>query len=236
MKKEKINWYIVSKEYVEYLKRYDKKVQNIDYKNTSKPYIGIILEINDFKYYVPISSVKLKHYHMHENIDFVKILDGERILAAINLNNMIPVLKNDVTLLKFNELPKYFVFEDKSLEMKYISLLRRELIIINSRRNEIMKRAQILYNLKSNGINTKMANRCCEFSLLEEKCIEYTRIQSLLPELKYIKNKEDLYYIYDNLDNQDLFEETVKKIDNKEKSIKIQELNKESINRILLLK
>lgn len=60
MKKEKLKWYIVDKEYVNYLKKYDNKVENITYNARLKPYIGIIISINKFNYYVPISSAKEK--------------------------------------------------------------------------------------------------------------------------------------------------------------------------------
>lgn len=41
MEEEKLRWYIVKKDYVNYLQKYDNKVANIDYKVKLKPYIGI---------------------------------------------------------------------------------------------------------------------------------------------------------------------------------------------------
>ena len=64
---DKLKWYVVNKEYVNYLKQYDDKVENIDYSSKLKPYIGIIININEFDYYVPISSAKLKHYKIKED-------------------------------------------------------------------------------------------------------------------------------------------------------------------------
>ena len=57
----KLKWYVVDKEYVRYLKKFDDKVENINYKEKLKPYIGILITINETNYYVPISSVKEKH-------------------------------------------------------------------------------------------------------------------------------------------------------------------------------
>lgn len=48
-----MNWYIVYKEYVNYLHSVDNRAQHIEYNSRIKPYIGIVLEIQDFKYYVP---------------------------------------------------------------------------------------------------------------------------------------------------------------------------------------
>ena len=34
-----MNWYVVNKEYVKYLKKFDSRVADIDYQNKLKPYI-----------------------------------------------------------------------------------------------------------------------------------------------------------------------------------------------------
>lgn len=102
MKNKKIQWYIINKNYINYLKQFDSKVQNINYSNTSKPYLGIIFNINNFNYYVPISSVKSKHYSMSNNVDFIKIINNNKILSVINLNNMIPIPESETTLLEYD--------------------------------------------------------------------------------------------------------------------------------------
>ena len=68
----KFRWYVVDKEYVKFLRKYDNKVENIEYDKKLKPYIGILLNINGFNYYVPISSAKEKHYKIKEGMDFIK--------------------------------------------------------------------------------------------------------------------------------------------------------------------
>ncbi|MCR5388003.1 MAG: type III toxin-antitoxin system ToxN/AbiQ family toxin, partial [Lachnospiraceae bacterium] len=40
-----------------------------------RKYIGIVLEINSFKYFAPLSSFKSKHKKMDEGVDFIKIKD-----------------------------------------------------------------------------------------------------------------------------------------------------------------
>lgn len=82
MNNEHLSWNVLSKKYVEYLQRYDSLVQNIDYgDNEIKPYIGIVLQINNFNYYVPISSTKEKHYKMKEGKDFIIIKEHSKILG-----------------------------------------------------------------------------------------------------------------------------------------------------------
>ena len=171
----KLNWYIMKKEYIKYLKKFDNKVQDIEYINKSKPYIGIVFNINNFNYYVPISSCKNKYYSMSENIDFVKVTEGRKILAAINLNNMIPVPEENINLLDYQNISEYFSFRNEIDKQKYIALLRKEIAIINQRKDDILRRAKRLYELKYKFPNYKVSKRCCNFKLLERKCNEYHR-------------------------------------------------------------
>ena len=173
--KDKLKWYVVDKEYVSYLKEFDNKVENIDYSNRFKPYLGIIITINEINYYVPISSVKEKHYKMNEDIDFIKISENDRILGVLNLNNMIPIDNDSVKNLKYSEIEKYRNFKTNKEKSLYISLLNMELELINSRIEKIKANAFKLYNEKTNRPNSKISKRCCDFKVLEEKCRKYKR-------------------------------------------------------------
>ncbi len=230
MHKEYINWYIVDKKYIDYLKRYDNKVQNIEYKKSSKPYIGIVFKVNNFNYYVPISSPKQKHYLMNENTDFLKIDDGKKILSVINLNNLVPILDNEITLLKYEDISHYFQFKDKKEEQKYVALLNIEKNLINKKIDILLWRAKKLYSIKYNKPNSKIAHRTCDFKLLEEKCIEYSRIKKILKKDKFIDNEEVLFFIYESLENNDKFENIIQYFENKGTNIK--NLSKEEINNI----
>ena len=173
--KDKLKWYIVDNEYVSFLKEFDNKVENIDYSNRFKPYLGIIITINEINYYVPISSVKEKHYKMNEDIDFIKISENDRILGVLNLNNMIPIDNDSVKNLKYSEIEKYRNFKTNKEKSLYISLLNMELELINSRIEKIKANAFKLYNEKTNRTNSKISKRCCDFKVLEEKCRKYKR-------------------------------------------------------------
>lgn len=171
----KLKWYVVDKEYVRYLKKFDDKVENINYKEKLKPYIGILITINETNYYVPISSVKEKHYKMNEDMDFIKIMENDRILGVLNLNNMIPIDNKNVRLLKYKEIDEYRKFKDDRERNLYISLLSMELGLINDKIEKIRLNAIKLYNEKINKPNSKISKRCCNFKLLEEKCKKYKR-------------------------------------------------------------
>lgn len=173
--KDKLKWYVVEKEYVSYLKKFDNKVANIEYNDRFKPYLGIIITINEMNYYVPISSVKEKHYKMNEDIDFIKINKDDRILGVLNLNNMIPIDNENVTILRYIEIEDYREFKNDKEKSLYISFLNTELRLINNKIKKIKDNAIKLYNEKINRPNSKISKRCCDFKFLEKKCKEYRK-------------------------------------------------------------
>ena len=79
----------VNSKYCEYLRQYDYRVSFNSNEKETRPFVGILFEINEIKYFAPLSSPKPKHQKMKNTIDFYKIDSGK--LGAINFNNMIPV-------------------------------------------------------------------------------------------------------------------------------------------------
>ena len=141
MKENKLKWYIADKEYVNYLRQFDEKVENIDYNTKLKPYIGILITINEFNYYVPISSAKEKHYKIREGMDFIKIMQDDKIIGVLNLNNMIPISDENVKVLKYKEIENYRDFGSDKEKTLYISFLSFELNLINDKMEKIKKSA-----------------------------------------------------------------------------------------------
>ena len=56
------------------------------------------------EYFAPLSSPKVKHIHMKNNLDVIKI-DGGRY-GVVNFNNMIPVTSNNYEIFNLNATPK----------------------------------------------------------------------------------------------------------------------------------
>lgn len=56
-----MDWYVVNKEYINYLKQFDSRVGYVEYGERLKLHVGILLAVGTFNYYVPISSAKPKH-------------------------------------------------------------------------------------------------------------------------------------------------------------------------------
>lgn len=170
-----MNWYVIEKKYVKYLHKQDSKVENIEYGEKLKPYIGIILKINNYNYYVPVSSAKEKHYKMDNQVDLYKIKRGEKILGVLNINNMIPIKEEYVKILRYNEIEKYRKFKSLKEKQQYIELLEIELKIINRKEIEITEKARKLYNLVIKYPMSRLAKRSCNFKILELKADKYNK-------------------------------------------------------------
>ena len=60
-----LNLYSISDEYVEYLRKFDNRVYDNkeDYRVHTRKYLGVVLSINSFNYYIPFSSPKDTDYY-----------------------------------------------------------------------------------------------------------------------------------------------------------------------------
>lgn len=154
--------YEIENTYIDYLASFAPHLFHNKKENqkNERKYIGIVLTVNDFDYFVPLSSFKEKHIKMKNNIDFLKV--GS--YAVINLNNMFPVPETQC----------FYVDISKETDRSYKALLSAEYRIISSMQERILKNAKSLYDYKIKNANTTpLAKRCNDFKLLEEKCRLY---------------------------------------------------------------
>lgn len=158
--------YNVSQRYYNYIRRYDDKIPYLNRGKENRPFIGIVLSINDCLYFAPLTSPKPKHLHMRNMEDFQKIAEGK--LGAINFNNMIPVPKNEL-----KEMNLEISFLDTKDTILYKKLLEKQRIWCNQNRYDIYNKAEVLNRIIYNPEKAKLRERCCDFKLLEEKCKEY---------------------------------------------------------------
>lgn len=172
-----MNWYVVDKNYINYLVKVDKRVGYVEYGGCLKLHIGILVTVNYLNYYVPISSAKSKHHNMSNSIDFHKLIDevtGE-LYAVININNMIPVPDFCITQLKYDKIANFRTFLNEKEKTDYIYLLQKEKLIIDKIALTLQSKAQKLYQKCLDKPNSSLAARCCNFLLLEEKCKCYNK-------------------------------------------------------------
>lgn len=108
-------------------------------------------------------------------MDFIKIMQDDRIIGVLNINNMIPILDDNVTILKYKDIENYRDFESDRERKLYISFLSFELDLINEKMDKIKKSALKLYNEKISNPTSNVAKRCCDFKLLEEESKLYKK-------------------------------------------------------------
>ena len=168
MDNKKLKFYTVTEEYMIYLKKYDEKVMDNRGVKNKRPYIGVLFEIDRKKYLAPLSFPKPKHLTMKNSLDFVKINQGK--FGVINLNNMFPVIEEVIIEKNIN------LEEDN----KYKELLVNQLDWCNKmeNRDNIYRKAEKLYKeILNKKEQSRFWNRCCDFSLLEEKAIEFISLE-----------------------------------------------------------
>ena len=102
---------------------------------------------------------------MKNDLDFSKILDSDnKIIGALNLNNMIPVSKEVIRILDIRPDRR-----DSPKERAYKELLNNQLDWCNNNIESITKKANKLYVLvtQTPEKSRNLTKRCCDFKKLE---------------------------------------------------------------------
>lgn len=171
---QRVRFYRIDLDYVKYLWEHDNKVQynmdETDDYNKRRPYIGIVLRINNFKYFAPLEHPRRSHKTLKNNPHILKINNGLHGLIAFN--NMIPVDNSE--LIEFN-------FNDE--ETDYQKILKSQFIFCDNNKKRISKHAKDTYNKVVLNKEPFFIKVSCNFKFLEEKCLEYK---------SYLGSKEDI--------------------------------------------
>ena len=157
-----IRFYEIDDAYIDYLAKFTPHLFHNKQagQHNERKYIGVLLTINGYDYFAPLSSFKPKHEKMKEGLDFLKVGN----YAVINLNNMFPADKKHCRFVDFS----------KEQNPQYKKLLESEYRIIRVRQDKILKNAVTLYNHRIKyGDSTALGKRCNDFNLLEEKAKLY---------------------------------------------------------------
>lgn len=170
----KLKLYIVSDDYIEFLRKFDSKVMLN--KEAERKYLGTVLSINEFNYFVPLSSPKDKDYIINNGIkeirkDTITILriilenanNKPELKGTLRFSNMIPVPDKELT---------YYDVNNES-NVNYKILVIKELLFINQNTEKIIKNAKVLYNQKVKNYSFRHLQFTLDFKLLEEKSLEY---------------------------------------------------------------
>ena len=166
--------------YIRDLSNVDRNVMSVSPQidKSSRPFVGILILINQRKYCIPLTSPKAKFEGRKNSVDFIKILHpteknehgANKVIGALNLNNMIPVEDSLLTPIDLNSHSS-----DNRSTILYKQLMKDQLNWCQSNHEIILKRANQLYNLVSNHPekNRNLVKRCCNFKKLETALDRY---------------------------------------------------------------
>lgn len=161
---EILQFYYIDTKYINFLKKFQKYIWDNDEKGRVRPYLGVILEINEMKYFAPLTSPKSSNSHVKDNLMKIRLDYKNQFLGIINLNNIIPVHESLAAIVVFDK-----------LDNKYRQLLEVQRIVIRKKEMRIIKNSNVLYNKVCHHPedNDYFVKRCYDFKLLESKCSEF---------------------------------------------------------------
>ena len=174
-----------------YLKKLHETCSEIYYKSSGyekKPYIGILINNNNRKYVIPLSSAKEKHktwknvsndcFLVYEYADRSKMRKKDiwiqengtervkHILSVVDIKKMIPIEEGLYSIVELNSNDL-----DTREMKKYKDLLNKEYAFYLKIIDAVIDKANKLYFKQ---ISTgKVAKFCCDFKALERVCDTY---------------------------------------------------------------
>ena len=182
VKIDKLAFYSINIDYLEFLHQKDSEVYyNSSYRNSLKPFLGIIIGIDDFNYFIPLTSAKEKHSRMKlRTREHLLVYEKEpksrerdhwvyrecnedsnyHIFGMLDIKKMIPVPEGLYQKINFDDFDKY-----------YAALLNKEFNFCLEKRRAISKLASNLH--KQQLKKGKPLAKHCNFLLLENAMKEW---------------------------------------------------------------
>lgn len=180
---ENFGFYTIDADYLEFLNSKDSEVYyNISYRNAVKPFIGIVIDMTKFKYFIPLTSAKEKHINwknscdehflVYEVIDksinipgdvYKGYSDGKKmhVMSVLDIKKMIPVP---------NDAYERIVFDNLG-DDRYQDLFEKEYAFCLTIKDKILKRADKIYKRQK---ETQVIRRTyCDFSCCENAMKEW---------------------------------------------------------------
>ena len=158
---EPLRIYRVSDHYIRYMNSRDRKVQYN--KGARRPYVGVVFNFGGFNYFVPMESPKPNHQNIKPGKHILKLGGGR--YGILGFNNMIPVHKDALIEFDINAEP----------DEKYRELLKRQALLCNKMKADILNHAQMTYFDVTSGKNKFLIGISCDFKKLEAACKVYKK-------------------------------------------------------------
>lgn len=193
--------YNVNYEYIDYLRSFPELTHVYTHKHSSsdnggRKYIGIVMKINNFKYFVPLhkgSKEEKKKNIVYFNKDGIRKIKrskfdvymikqdnkgNETLEQVLKCISMIPIDQRDLIEYSINDEP------NEKIRINFQNL--HTWLRIESNKNQIIKRCKRIYEIKVSKMNNTLslkhpnyidADYWLPYPLLEEKLKEWIKIQ-----------------------------------------------------------
>ena len=167
--------YSVSDDYIEYLRNifprvYSNKIAN---RKHTRKYLGVVFKLNDFNYYIPLSSPKDAHDYItlngkkvirKDSIIVIRMVVKGTLKGTLQIGTMIPVPNK--ALIQYN-------LQDEQ-DISYKELVQDEIIFIRKNTNRIIKTAKLLYSKKTKSTHKNpVIDKVLDFKSIEEYSIKW---------------------------------------------------------------
>lgn len=178
---EEFKIYSVTDKYVDYLRTkypnvYSNKVNN---RTHTRKYVGIVMEIEGFHYYIPMSSPKDTDYQIAGSEKVIKksIVPIIRIVVkntkgikelkgTIRVSHMIPVPESELILYDL----------DNEKDTEYKDLVQNEIIFVRRNKDRIANNARLMYKQKvENDTTAGYVKFALDYKELEKMCEAYQK-------------------------------------------------------------
>lgn len=168
---------IITDEYIKYLRKINPNVMSnkAESRIYHRKYLGILEELNGFKYFIPLSSPKDKDYAKNrkpkpDTLITVYMKDSKRLYGTLRFNNMIPVPDSEIVPYDLND----------EGDLKYKLIVFNELYFVRQNKDKIERTAKNLYEAKKNQINEPdgkkpLLEMTLDFEKLEDACLKFKK-------------------------------------------------------------
>lgn len=157
---DQLKIYRITEHYVRFLHSIDHRVQYN--KGMRRPYVGIVLIVGSYRYFVPMESPKEEHKKLRPSVHIMPLENGR--YGLLGFNNMIPVPPEAVSVLDI----------DAEQNRQYADLLRRQASFINRHKADVYERAQKTYfRATTKNQDNFFRKICCDFKRLERVSSQY---------------------------------------------------------------
>ena len=182
---DELRLYSVSDEYIAYLKNIDAHIYSNkeEHRTHTRKYVGTVLEINSFQYFVPMSSPKKVDFQKAGDTMAIKksiipvyrmvIRDdtgNKKLLGTLRISHMIPVPETELELYDVSSEP----------DRAYRDLVNAEIITLRRNTEKIKRNAEIMYRQKIHDDRTAgYVDSALDYVQLEAACKAYEKLKSL---------------------------------------------------------